>query len=148
MWAHRHFFNRRDRVCHFAAWGKPCPAGPGDQFDAMVVAHIYFTAPAARFRWATKDGRNGRASGHKRIGSYVPDLRGRTLFAVIDCDGGGEHSSPLVDPLGVALRILAALDALGIPAYLEKSKGGKRWHVWVFFASPAEAKKVRRQRGL
>ena len=138
----RRFLNRTDRLCFLAPWGKPCPVEAGDNLNAMLAAHL--GGAAAPVRWVTKAGKTGTKTGRFRLGTYSPGQDGRTLFAVIDCDGGGRHGNPLANPLGVAMGIVAALRAMGIVAHLERSGSGTGWHVWVYFRTAVSATTVRR----
>ncbi len=141
----RYFLNREDRFCFIAPWGKPCPIEGGDNTDAALLAHLQGDdAPAVTVRWITKRGKSGTETGRFRLGAYCPAPDGRTICAVVDCDGGGRHGHPLADPLGVALRIIAALRKAGIVAHLECSGSGTGWHVWIFFETGVPAAKVRR----
>jgi hypothetical protein len=142
----RHFLNRTDRVAFGPPWGNACPAEGGDNLDALLRAHLLGRAgPAVTIRWGpTQAGNTGEERGWFRIGSYSPAVGGLTRYGVIDADGGGRHAAPLANPLWVALAILDRCEELGIPAHLERSGGGKGWHVWVFFSEPVPASEVRR----
>jgi hypothetical protein len=111
-----------------------------------LTAHLLGRAAAeVQAPWVTQEGKTGNVAGRFRIGSYSPAPGdSTTVYGVIDCDGGGRHSAALKDPLGVALQILVAAERLGLPAYLERSGGGRGWHVWFFFDGPVPAAKVRR----
>jgi hypothetical protein len=139
----RRFFNRTDVVAFRPPWGgrKACPAVGGDNLDAMLAAHLDAAAPEVTVRWRTAAGKSGSKRGRFRIGTYSPTTEGMTAFAVLDFDGD-THRNPLADPLGAAIRIQGILKANGIVAHLEMS-GGKGWHLWVFFAAPVSAAKVR-----
>src|SRR5262249_27080514 len=77
------------------------------------------------------------------LGIYLPSREGRTRFAVLDFDGKG-HKNPLADPTAAALTVRAALEAAGLSCYLEKSRSGHGWHLWVFFSAMVPAELVRR----
>ena len=81
-------------------------------------------------------------TGHFRLGSYTPGHEGATPWVCIDCDGPG-HAHALADPLATALAIAKVCQELGIPVHLEKSGGGRGWHVWIFFGTPIPAVKAR-----
>jgi hypothetical protein len=139
----RHFLNRDDILGHLATWGKPCPVEAGEALTRLLSSHL--TGVPVRHRWRKLDGtKSGDELGPLRLGTYSPAPDGRTRFACIDCDGGGHHGTPLKDPLAVALSIILTLQAWGLTCYLERSGSGAGWHVWVFFAEPVPAWKVRR----
>jgi hypothetical protein len=134
---------RTDRLCHRTRWGSPCPLDPQGRLDELLLAHLKGgSGPEAR-GVSRKKPEGWPVRGPWRLGTYCPAADGLTVFACIDCDGSG-HSSPLADPLAAALAVVEALRRAGLPAYLERSKGGKGWHVWVFFAGPLPACIVRR----
>jgi hypothetical protein len=143
----RHFFNRTDRVAFHAPWGDPCPAFGGKQLEGLLKSHLTGRC-RLKVRWVSKAKPEGEltrdSSNCWRVGSYGPAPDGTTRWLVIDCDGGGEHSAPLADPTAVAISVLRFCWALRIPAYLERSKSCKGWHLWVFFepAVPANLARV------
>jgi hypothetical protein len=137
-----HFFNRTDVLAFKPKTGGACPLEPGEKLDDVLLSHLVGKKATAWWR-SLKHPEGGVARGPFRLGSYSPALDGTTRHAVIDCDGGA-HSRPLADPLVAALAIQAALVARGLTAYLERSKSGDGWHVWVFFSEPVPAPLVRR----
>jgi hypothetical protein len=132
----RHFFNRTDVVAFKPPWdSSACPAVGGEQLDGLLRAHLT-GAHTVRVRWRSRKNPGGSLTHPRscwRIGTYGPAPDGTTRWAVIDFDGGGDHSAPLADPTAVALSVRRRCLSLLIPAYLERSKGGKGWHLWVFF---------------
>ncbi|MFH0902310.1 MAG: hypothetical protein V2A73_16890, partial [Pseudomonadota bacterium] len=100
-------------------------------------------AAEVQMDYRRRDGQADRQIGRFRIGSYTPAVDGTTRWLAVDCDGGAAHGSPLADPTATALRIVAAVEALGLPVSLEKSGGGKGWHVWILFSPAVPATKVR-----
>jgi hypothetical protein len=141
----RYFLNRVDRLAFAPSWGRDtCPAEINGDLEDLLSAHVRPDSSPVNIRWRTIAGKSGTDRVRARFGTYSPDLDGRTRFTCVDCDGGGRHARPLADPLGVALRILDACKRLGLTAYLEKSGGGKGWHVWIFFTVPVSAAKVRK----
>jgi hypothetical protein len=142
----RHFLNRTDFVAFAPPWGQDAArAVAGDNLDAMLAAHLFGDqGPAVSVRWVTKAGKSGTETGRFRLGTYSPSISGTTVFAAVDFDGGGRHGFPLVDPLGAALALWLRCKRLGLTAYLEKSGGGKGWHLWIFFAEPVPARDARR----
>jgi hypothetical protein len=140
----RYFLNRTDRLCFFAPWRSPCPIEGGSNLDAVLAAHVLGEAVEAEaVRWVTMDGRSGTETGRFRLGSYSPDPQHFSRYGAIDIDGG-THTAALHQPLDVALTILEAVQRLGLVAYLESSGSATGWHVWVFFAVPVPAAKIRR----
>lgn len=142
-----HFLNRSDVLAFKPKkWkGAACPFEPGDHLDAVLLSHFLGDAAATvTVRWVAKGkGKSGTVSTPLRVGTYTPDLGGLTKFAVVDLDGEN-HKNPLPDPLGTALQVVTLLKEAGLRPYLERSRSGKGWHVWVFFESPAAAALVRR----
>jgi hypothetical protein len=140
----RFFLNRIDKVAVAPPWDAAvCPAEGGANLDAMLRAHV--GGGVVKVRWAMHDRQNWTNYVRPcRVGTYSPALDGTTVFAVIDFDGGPAHGSPLADPTAAALAFLCLCLRAGLAAYLEKSKSGKGWHVWLFFAGPLPAREVRR----
>jgi hypothetical protein len=145
---HAHFLNRTDVVAFFPPENWKIDASPteaGDNLDALLRAHLLGPdAPFVRTRWTSKKGKASTALGRFRIGTYSPAPDGTTVYGCVDCDGGGRHGNPLAMPLEVAWKVWLRLLLLGIEAHLEKSGGGKGWHVWLFFDKPVSAADVRR----
>ncbi len=81
--------------------------------------------------------------GHYRVGFYERDPAGLALWLCLDFDGAG-HKAALADALAAALDAHRRARELGITAYLERSRGGKGWHLWAFFAAPVATAKARR----
>ena len=76
-------------------------------------------------------------TGKKRIGCYplspnIMDGSG-TWWVAVDLDN---------DDIGLAIQFCEALEHLGIPCYIERSKS-KGYHGWVFCSEPVEAVKAR-----
>jgi len=82
---------------------------------------------------------------HHRLAIETEDAVTRTTrLGVMDFDGGPGHGDPLCDPLGAARDTLAALRALGWPAYLVRSNSGAGYHLYVFFQHPISSADARR----
>jgi hypothetical protein len=137
----RRFLNRTDVVAFLAPWAKPCPTETGASLDALLLAHVAGTdAPAARVRYRNRLG-TGAVMGHFRVGSYCPGAENLAKWLCIDFDGAG-HAGALADPTAAARAAQLAFEGAGLPAHLERSGGGKGWHLWCFFEEPLPAKKA------
>lgn len=78
-----------------------------------------------------------------RVGAYL--LRpgsSKCKVLCLDLDGPG-HKFPLENPEQVAIEMAVKCNSLGLNFYIEKSKGGTGFHLWIFFEELIEAKKVR-----
>jgi hypothetical protein len=140
----KYFFNRLDILAFMPPWSRPSPAQIHDNLDALLFAHILGPkAPAATVAYKNRRGA-GTTAGHFRLGVYTPAPGGKTRWVCIDLDGGADHASALADPDGAARQVLALFQAKGVPVYLERSGGGKGWHVWCFFEEPVYAVRARR----
>src|SRR5262245_13717296 len=140
-----YFLNRVDQLAYAPPGGDgACPMAP-EPLDGCLRAHVAGNAaPPQTITWFKGGKPQGTRKGRFRVGSYaIRPGDNTTRFLVIDCDGGGRHKCPLDDPLGVALGILQVCKRLGLKAYLERSGGGKGWHVWIFFPAPVPAWKAR-----
>lgn len=138
----QHFFNRRDVAAHKGK--KPHPVYPTpDRFEAAVRSHLDGSDPGPVEARSRGKGTSWLTRGPLRLGSYCPAPDGTTVFACVDVDGDN-HARPAADPLGLALAVVAVLKRNGIACHLERSKSGKGWHVWVFFAAPVRAALARR----
>jgi hypothetical protein len=132
------FFSRVDKVAIVPLWPNcaACPAHGGNSLDALLRSHVLGTV--CKVRWAAKGKTLGTNHLTCRLGSYAPGPDGKTVFAVVDFDGDN-HRGGLSDATAAALAFLAACRARGIPCYLEKSRSGKGWHVWLFFGQSIPA---------
>lgn len=65
------------------------------------------------------------------IGVYPLLLDETCWFLAVDFDGGSWRDD--------SLAFLSASDAMGAPAYLERSRSGRGGHVWIFFDAPVSA---------
>ena len=142
------FLNRVDLLAFKPPWDMACcPCLPGDDLDRLITSHVYgFKAFGCKVHWRTsrKEGTTFRA-GRWRLGTYSPALDGTSRWLCLDFDGGSkdEHSTPLADPLAVALTVQRRCERIGLLAYLERSGGGKGWHIWIFTRTPVAAAKLR-----
>jgi hypothetical protein len=139
-----YLFNQTEKVATFMPWGKPHPVIGQDNLPGLLLGHVMGAqAPhTGTARYEARDGAMKVKDGPLRVGSYTPDYKGNTRWLCLDFDGAG-HSDPLADPEGAARQTQSAFTRLSIPAYLEKSGGGKGWHIWVFFSEPVPAKQAR-----
>lgn len=139
-----YFFSRTDVVAFFGPWNAPHPGEGGEYLDGLLIAHLLGqAAPEAKLRYRKNDGSTVATSGRFRIGSYTPAPGNNTKWLCIDFDGHG-HAGALQDPEAVARQTQDILAGKGTPAHLERSGGGKGWHLWVFFKEPVPAGKARR----
>ena len=140
-----HFFSRTHKVAAKMPWGKPHPIEGGNNLDGLLVAHVLGEGgPKGKARYGNRKGSTKVEAGHYRIGSYTPDEQGLTRWLCLDFDGGAEHSDSLADPQGAVIAAHRACTTLGLPSYVERSGGGKGFHLWVLFAEPVPAKDARR----
>jgi hypothetical protein len=121
------FFSRTDVVAALMPWGSPQPAPAGASLPALLRAHLA-RSERAQVPFGTRGGR-ARVT---RIGTYSPAPDGTTAYLCLDVDGP-DHPDGLADPWAAAMTALARAEALGVPAYLERSAGGRGVHLWVFF---------------
>lgn len=132
------FLNREDRVAVLAPWGKPCPAEVNGNLEALLRGHLQgVPAPSTRVSCTTRRGRV-ELEGTFRIGAYSPAPDGTTRWLCIDFDGG-THSSALADSTAAVLATRRTCLEYGLQVYVERSGGGKGWHLWVFFDAPIAA---------
>jgi len=135
------FFNRTDLVAILAPWGKPCPVEANGVLDDLLLGHLLGDeAPEAKVRYANRRG-SGAMKGRFRVGSYCPGPDDTTRWLCLDFDGAG-HAGALADPQAAAVATHEAFVRAGLPAYLERSGGGKGWHLWCFFDPPIAAAKA------
>jgi len=140
-----HFFTRTDKVAAKMPWGKPHPIEGGDNFDGLLLAHVLGEGgPKGKARYGNRKGSTKVEAGYYRIGSYTPDEEGLTRWLCLDFDGGAEHADSLADPQGAVISAHRACTDLSLPSYVERSGGGKGFHLWVLFAEPVPAKDARR----
>ena len=139
-----HFFTRTDMVAARMSWGRPHPIEGGEEFLALLRAHVMGpAAPKATARYRNRTGSLKVESGWYRLGSYTPDADGLTGWACLDFDGS-DHADGLVDPQAAVLAAWHACADRGIAAHIERSGGGKGWHLWILFAEPVPAADARR----
>jgi hypothetical protein len=132
------FVVRDDTFGIIPAWNRPARARTSDHM-ALLTAHVAGeSAPRAKvvmeFRKKTQ-----ASAGHFRVGAYQLDAESRCKWLCIDFDAGEDHACCLQDPLEAALKTAETFLQYGIAPHLERSGGGKGWHVWVFFSEPVDA---------
>lgn len=135
-----YFLNRTDRLANLAPWGRPCPIDANGSLDQIIDAHLGKSSCDA-----VHIPSNGRKTTEtvNRVGTYAPDVDGLTKWLCVDLDGK-DHKAGLQDPLGVAEQMIETLGSLGFPSHLERSGGGRGFHVWMFFNEKIPAAEVRR----
>ena len=137
------FFTRTDIVAARMPWGKPHPIEGGGTLDQLLDAHVQGpAAPRSVARYTNRRGATKLEKGRFRIGSYTPDAKGKTRWLCLDFDGA-DHADGLVDPKAAVLEAHRTCSELGVPAHIERSGGGKGWHLWVFFDELVSAKDAR-----
>lgn len=132
------FFNRTDYVAVRTSKGTPRPVEANGSLNQLLLGHLGLTSEPQKVRYQTSRGGVAAMTGHFRLGTYSPGLDDSTRWLCIDFDGDG-HAGALVDSSGTAQRALAACAQAELPAYLERSGGGKGWHLWCFFDPPIPA---------
>jgi replicative DNA helicase len=140
----KHFFNRTDRLAFKPPWDSDaCPADGDERLTGYLKAHIS-KHHRTKIRWTSKNNPQGgeTKTGNWRIGTYGPAPDGTTGWLVLDFDGSN-HAVPLTDPAAAALFVYRLCWSLGLPCYLERSKSGSGWHLWIFFDPPITAKDAR-----
>jgi len=140
-----HFFTRTDKIAARMSWGKPHPIEGGDNLDGLLLAHVLGEeGPKGKVRYSNRKGSTKVEAGRYRIGSYTPDEEGLTRWFCLDFDGGADHADSLADPQSAVIAAHRGCTALTLPSYIERSGGGKGFHLWVFFSEPIPAKDARR----
>lgn len=137
----RHFFNRTDRVAVAREGGGPCAAEAVSPLVNLVRGHI-LGEDGESGSVRISGGQPPEMQGRFRVGSYAPGPDGSTRWLCFDLDGP-PHAAALVDPLQAALALYQTLREQGLPSYLERSGGGRGWHLWVLFKHPVPASKAR-----
>lgn len=135
------FFNRIDYVAVRTAKGTPRPVEANGSLDQLLLCHLGFVTEPQKVRYRNVRGGLAAMTGRFRLGTYAPGLDDTTRWLCIDFDGDG-HAGELQDPLATALRAHDAFIQAGLPAYIERSGGGKGWHLWCFFDPPIPAAKA------
>lgn len=78
-----------------------------------------------------------------RIGAYTPGIDNHTKWLCYDLDGGNTHSNPLINPKENLLSLVQRLKAEEVSPYIELSKSGNGFHLWIFFEEPVLANQAR-----
>ena len=138
----RRFLNRTDCVAVRTERGTPRPVDANGTLEGLLRGHLLGdAAPVAKVRFQGRAGA-GAMSGRFRVGSYCPAPDNTTRWLCLDFDGAG-HADALADPEAAARTALGRFAAADLPAYLERSGGGRGWHLWCFFDPPVPAAKAR-----
>ncbi len=136
------FLNRTDLVAILAPWGKPCPVEANGTLDELLLGHVLGPeVPETKVKYVNRRG-SGAMKGRFRVGSYCPGPDDTTRWLCLDFDGEG-HADALADPQAATLTAFDAFTSAGLPVYIERSGGGKGWHLWCFFDPPLPAAKAR-----
>lgn len=135
-----YFLNRVDKLANHAPWGKPCPIEVNNDLQDVLLAHLGKKSHNVKHLPSNSP---PKLCAVDRVGTYTPTPDGLTRWLCVDCDGKG-HSAALDDPLGVAESIIDKLAKWNLPAHLERSGGGRGFHVWMFVDGLVEARTVRR----
>ena len=136
----KYFLNRKDRFgvqVKGSALSAECESA-----EDLLNGHLSSSFPPVKIKVKSKQG-DYEVEGNFRASSYAQDENGKTKWMCMDLDGGKEHKSPLADAEKTAVGILKKLKEAGVTAYLEKSRSGFGYHIWVFFRSPVPISKAR-----
>lgn len=138
----RFFFSRADVVANFVgAWGKPCPVRVKGERDLMLCIEGHIGLARHTAEHFTGKGTIGQRE-IMRLGSYTPTVESTTRWLCIDFDGKG-HDKALESPLAIAQLTIDRALSYGLRPHLERSGGGRGWHVWIFFEAEVHAKLAR-----
>ncbi|WNG25599.1 hypothetical protein F0U62_17420 [Cystobacter fuscus] len=143
-----YFFARNDTFAFAPPNGKPrpgfLPSEDTDTLENLLRAHVAgASAPSVRIYFERKDGTHDTMEMRARIGSYALAPDGTVVWGCLDFDGGAGHANALADPRGAALYAVKKAEELGIPAYLEVSRSGAGYHLWLFFPRGTPAWRAR-----
>ncbi|MEG0505025.1 MAG: DEAD/DEAH box helicase family protein, partial [Raoultibacter sp.] len=79
------------------------------------------------------------------LGAYAIDRDAMCSFIVADFDAKNDTADGALDSLQDSVATFMRLcERHTIPTYLERSRSGKGFHIWLFFDSPVPAKDARR----
>jgi hypothetical protein len=135
-----YFFNRTDLVASLAPWSKPCPAIVRSETELTAAVNAHLSGSPATLAHRASGGHQDHPV--RRIGTYIPGPDNRTRWLCIDFDGGG-HKHALESPEAIARLALERARRAGLSAYLERSGGGRGWHLWMFFGAPILSENAR-----
>lgn len=135
------FLNRTDYVAIRTPKGSPRPVEANGSLEGLLLGHLGLAEASPKVRYKNRQGGLAVMTGHFRVGSYCPALDDTTRWLCLDFDGDG-HAVPLANPLAAATAALDTFSKEGLPAYLERSGGGKGWHLWCFFEPALPAAKA------
>jgi hypothetical protein len=114
---------------------------------ALILGHLLGPeAPPVFLAVKKKGGSYGVVGpGHYRIGCYAPGADGKTKWACVDFDGAGHaQGHALSEPRDAAMMSHEELTEHGIRSFLECSRSGQGWHLWILFAKPRDVESARR----
>jgi len=107
-----------------------------NEWDPLLCKKPCSKCSNARYLSLTDDVIRAHIYGEKTIGVY-PLLKDETCwFLAADFD-----KSSWEDDIGAFLETCSAM---GVPAYIERSRSGKGGHVWIFFDAPVSATLARK----
>jgi hypothetical protein len=108
-----------------------CPLGTGKSCDDCQNKKLVPMSDAL-----LKQHFNGRCI----LGVYPLLTDANTHFIAFDID---QHEESDPEPFPVVQAIVEVLESQEVPFYVEKSKSGRGFHIWIFFSGPVPAWKAR-----
>ncbi|MSP59464.1 MAG: hypothetical protein EXR72_03820 [Myxococcales bacterium] len=100
-------------------------------YAEVIVPGAVLREIEARLSWLWSK----HEAGNTRLGISPVRTDGTCRWGAIDLDA---HGADDADRLPGALAVAAGVEALKLTPYLERSRGGKGWHVWIFLHEPGE----------
>lgn len=123
-----YFLNRTDKVLAIKANGEyKALSGSPDELNGWIQQHVYGLDP----------------KGIRTLGSYAISSQDTCKWCCIDIDSGSNHSAPLQEPERILKQLVELCNFLYLDAYVEKSKSGSGYHLWIFFTTPIPAQEAK-----